>query len=153
MHLTKTPFLVCRGQFFYQVNQKACTDRALQACHTAIDIHDTILGKVKPGISAGELFDTAMAVAVSAGCEETFLGPPNQKVDFVGHGIGLELIEPPFIARGKRDILKPGMVFALEPKLCYKNEFAAGIESVFQVTDSGSRLISRVPARVFICDR
>ncbi len=129
------------------------TERALQACNTAIDIHNAVLKKVRPGITTGELFDYAVAAAESAGFEETFLGPPDQKVDFIGHGIGLELIEPPYIARGKRDVLEPGMTLALEPKFCYRDEFAAGIESVFQVTDSGSRLITRVPARVFICDQ
>lgn len=126
-------------------------EKALQACNAAIDIHDMVLKKVRPGVTAGELFDHAVAAAVATGFEDTFLGPPDQKVDFAGHGIGLELIEPPYIARDKRDVLESGMTFALEPKFCYKGEFAAGIESVFQVTDCGSRLISRVPARVFIC--
>jgi len=43
------------------------------------------------------------------------------------------------------------MVFALEPKLVYENEFAAGVESVFLVTETGGRLISRVPVEIFVC--
>jgi Xaa-Pro aminopeptidase len=43
------------------------------------------------------------------------------------------------------------MVFAVEPKIVYENEFAAGVESVFRVTPAGGRLISRVPAEIFIC--
>jgi Xaa-Pro aminopeptidase len=43
------------------------------------------------------------------------------------------------------------MVFALEPKFVYENEFCAGIESVFRVTETGARLISGVPVEVFIC--
>jgi Xaa-Pro aminopeptidase len=43
------------------------------------------------------------------------------------------------------------MTLALEPKLVYANEFAAGIESVFVVTASGARLISKVPVEVFVC--
>jgi len=45
----------------------------------------------------------------------------------------------------------PGMVFALEPKMVFMNEFAAGIESVFVITATGARLISRVPAEIFVC--
>ena len=70
---------------------------------------------------------------------------------FVGHGIGLEIVEPPFIAKNRKDILKPGMTFALEPKILFENEFSAGIESVFVVTDTGVRLISKVPVEVFVC--
>ena len=43
------------------------------------------------------------------------------------------------------------MTFALEPKLVYENEFSAGVESVFLVTETGSRLISKVPVEIFIC--
>jgi Xaa-Pro aminopeptidase len=42
------------------------------------------------------------------------------------------------------------MVFALEPKLVYKNEFCAGIESVFLVSETGAHLISKVPVEVFV---
>jgi Xaa-Pro aminopeptidase len=64
--------------------------------------------------------------------------------------VGLELIEPPFIAQGKNEVLRPGMVFALEPKMVFENELSAGIESVFAVTETGCRLISRVPVEVFV---
>jgi Xaa-Pro aminopeptidase len=72
-------------------------------------------------------------------------------VAFIGHGVGLELIEPLFIAKGKKDRLEPGMTFALEPKMVFQNEFAAGVESVFLVTQTGHRLLSKVPVQVFVC--
>ena len=122
---------------------------ALCASKAAIEIHNNVLDIVKPGLTTGELFDYALHLASDMGHDESFLGPPDQKIRFIGHGIGLELVEPPFIAKGKKDILKSGMTFALEPKFCYKGKFAAGIESVFCVTDSGSRLISKVPVRIF----
>jgi hypothetical protein len=33
----------------------------------------------------------------------------------------------------------------------FKDEFSAGVESVFLVTESGARLISKVAVEVFIC--
>ncbi len=125
--------------------------KARKACEAAIEIHDAIIEKAVPGISVGELFEHSVAKAESLGYADTFLGPPHAKVNFVGHGIGLELIEPPFIAGGKSDCLQPGVAFALEPKMCFENEFAAGIESVCLVTENGSRLISKVPVQVFVC--
>ena len=100
-------------------------------------------------MSAGELFDHALAVARRLGYEESYLGPPGGKVSFVGHGIGHELVEPPFIARGKKERLKPGMTFAIEPKLVVEGEFIAGVESVFAVTASGMESITRIPLEVF----
>jgi Xaa-Pro aminopeptidase len=85
------------------------------------------------------------------GYAKEYLGPPGYKVSFIGHGIGLELIEPPIIAKGRKDRLEKGMTFALEPKIVFEDEFAAGIESVVLVTETGFNLISKVPVDVFIC--
>jgi len=129
----------------------AMPDRGLRACQAAIEIHNDLLEKVKPGITVDELFQISDARARSLGYEEQYLGPPGYKVSFIGHGVGLELIEPPIIAKGKGDILLPGMTFALEPKMVFEKEFAAGVESILAVTDTGCRLISKVPVDIFIC--
>jgi len=129
----------------------AMPDIAMRACQASIHIHNTVLEKVKPGITVGELFEISTSAAKSLGYEEQYLGPPGYKVAFIGHGMGLELIEPPIFARGREDPLEAGMTFALEPKMVFKDEFAAGIESVLLVTDAGYRLISKVPVEIFIC--
>jgi Xaa-Pro aminopeptidase len=126
-------------------------EKAYRASRSAIDIHDAIIERAKPGTTLAELFDQSSAMAARLGFRDVFLGPAGHHVSFVGHGIGLELVEPPIIARGRQTPLEVGMVFALEPKLVYENEFAAGVESVFQVTASGGRLISKVPVEIFIC--
>ena len=126
-------------------------EKAYRASRFAIEIHDALIERAKPGATLGELFDHASAMAVRQGFRDAFLGPPGHQVSFIGHGIGLELVEPPIIARGRDLPLEAGMVFALEPKLVYANEFAAGVESVFQVTAAGGRLISKVPVEIFIC--
>jgi Xaa-Pro aminopeptidase len=125
--------------------------KAYDACMASIEIHNEVLDKVKPGVSLEELFNISVAKADSLGYSDTYLGPSGYKVTFIGHGIGLELVEEPIIASKKKDLLETGMMFALEPKLTFENEFAAGIESVFLVTETGHRLISRVPVKIFIC--
>ena len=42
-------------------------------------------------------------------------------------------------------------MLSVEPKLVFLDEFAAGIESAFLVTETGHRLISHTPVQVFIC--
>ena len=124
---------------------------AMDASLVAIEIHDSVLDKAKPGITVGELFEHSVQLATSRGYEAAYLGTPDHKVSFIGHGIGLELIEPYILAGNRNQPLEPGMTFALEPKLVYENEFSAGVESVFLVTETGSRLISKVPVEIFIC--
>jgi len=125
--------------------------RAMDASLVAIEIHDSVMDKAKPGITVGELFEHSVQLATSLGHEATYLGTPGHKVSFIGHGIGLELIEPYILAKNRNHRLEAGMTFALEPKMVYENEFSAGVESVFLVTESGSRLISKVPVEIFIC--
>jgi len=126
-------------------------DKAWRGSRAAIEIHDTLIERAKPGVTLGELFDDALALAGRLGFREVFLGPSGHQVSFIGHGIGLELVEPPLIARGRDTPLEAGMMFALEPKLVFENEFAAGVESVFLVTATGGRLISKVPVEIFVC--
>ena len=125
--------------------------RAMDVSLAAIEIHDSVMDMAKPGITVGELFEHSDQLARSLGYETTYLGTPGHKVSFIGHGIGLELIEPYILARNRNQQLEAGMTFALEPKMVYENEFSAGVESVFLVTESGSRLISKVPVEVFVC--
>ena len=124
---------------------------ALDASMASIEIHNHILDYARPGIPVHELYDISLKKAENLGYLSSYLGPENEKVIFVGHGIGLELVESPIIAKGKNTILKPGMTFSIEPKLVYKNRFSTGIESVFVITDTGCRLISKVPVDIFIC--
>lgn len=126
-------------------------DSALAASRAAIEIHHVLGEAIMPGVATDALFRTSVQAAESLGFKAGYLGPEGYKVRFVGHGIGLELVEPFIIAEGKTDCLEPGMTVAIEPKIVFRDRFAAGIESVFLVTDAGSRLISKVPVDVFIC--
>ena len=126
-------------------------EKALQVSQAAMAIHQELLETIKPGMCVHDLFSQALHMARSLGYKKSYLGIPGHQVSFIGHGIGYELIEPPIIARGKEDLLLPGMTFALEPKFVFADAFSAGIESVFLVTDTGARLISQTPPEIFIC--
>ncbi|EFK06567.1 peptidase, M24 family [delta proteobacterium NaphS2] len=124
--------------------------KALKACMATIEIHDAILEAAKPGLPINKLFKISVQKANDLGYGETYLGPPGYKVSFVGHGIGLDLVEKPIISARNEDLLQSGMTLCIEPKINFINEFGAGIESVFTITETGSRMISRVPKKVFI---
>lgn len=127
-------------------------EKAMKASASSIEIHDSVIEKAKPGVTLGELFEHSVSMADSLGYSRQYLGTPDYKVTFVGHGVGLELVETPIISKGRNDVLQPGMTFALEPKMVFENEFSAGIESVFTITERGSRLISTTPVEIFLCD-
>nr|HOP41574.1 M24 family metallopeptidase [Geobacteraceae bacterium] len=56
----------------------------------------------------------------------------------IGHGVGIEIDEYPFLARGFNDKpLEAGMVFAFEPKLVFPGQGAVGIENTFHLSEKG----------------
>lgn len=125
--------------------------QAMKAGRAAEEIFEALVTAIRPGMVVHELYDIAVAKAAALGYGDRFLGPQDYQVSFVGHGIGLELVEPPIVARGKTDILEAGMVLALEPKIVFENHFCAGIESVVAVTATGARPLTRIPQEIFIC--
>ena len=100
-------------------------------------IEDAMTALAKPGASCHELFREGWETARGLGYEEHFMGPPGYKTRFIGHGIGLEIDEYPFIAEGHDYPLEQGMTFALEPKMVFPEQGAVGIENTFVVLEDG----------------
>jgi Xaa-Pro aminopeptidase len=71
-------------------------------------------------------------------------------VRFVGHGIGLELDEFPFLAQGQELPLQSGMVFALEPKLVFPGRGVVGIENTHLVTPEGVEQLTRLDEQIMV---
>jgi len=124
-------------------------DSAEDASKASIEILYALLDRMRPGVPMDEIFETAVTIAKKLSFGDQFLGLPGLKSKFIGHGIGLELVENPILAKGKKTLLKPGMVFAIEPKFIFKNEFAAGIESVIHITENGSDFLSMTENKIF----
>jgi len=92
---------------------------------------------IKPGTSGKDIYNKALQISDETGHSENFMGFKDNKVIFIGHGIGLELDEIPIIS-GKIDVvLEPGMTFAFEPKIFISGIGGAGVENTYLVTDNG----------------
>lgn len=156
--MSNEPILIDLGFVFngYHMDEtrmfaiESMPQKAFDASMASLEIHDAILETAKPGIPVNALFEISVAKAKALGYAETYLGPPGYKVSFVGHGIGLDLVEQPIISSKNETLLQPGMMLAIEPKINFINEFGVGIESVFTITETGCRMITRVPKKVFI---
>ncbi len=118
----------------------------LMAAHEAmLEIEDRLKAMIRPGVKAGEVYDRAVAMAAASGWGDYFMGFGPQRIRFVGHGIGLELDEFPFLAQGREMPLAEGMVIALEPKVVIPERGVVGIENSYAVTAYGLEVLTRYP--------
>ena len=109
---------------------------AYRAHQVALDIQEEIVQAACPGFSCAELYHKALARADKEGLTDCFMGTV-QQAKFVGHGIGLQINELPVFSSRSKDVLLPGMAFALEPKFVIPEVGAVGIENSFLVTETG----------------
>lgn len=108
--------------------------QAYRACRV---IQDQVVARLLPGASCGELYQTAVDLAGRLGYARVFMGASPNQVSFVGHGVGLEIDEPPYIARGSHQVLEVGNVVAIEPKLVFPGVGAVGVENTWLVREQG----------------
>ncbi|MFP4387370.1 MAG: M24 family metallopeptidase [Desulfococcaceae bacterium] len=112
-------------------------DDLLRAHDAMREVQSALQGAARPGAVAGDLYEMAVAEAERLGFGEYFMGSGDDRISFVGHGVGLELDEFPFIARGQTQALEAGMVIALEPKQILPGRGVVGIENTHVVGPEG----------------
>jgi Xaa-Pro aminopeptidase len=112
-------------------------DELVQAHEAMLEIQEAMRRQALPGAISGELYETMISMAADKGYEEYFMGIGERKIRFTGHGVGLELDEFPFIAKGQKLTLEEGMVIAFEPKVILPGKGVVGIENTHVVTDNG----------------
>lgn len=91
---------------------------------------------VKPGVPCEEIDAVARRVLAAAGLSADYELPglPHR----TGHGIGLSIHEAPYLVRGDKTPLAPGMCFSNEPMIVIPDDFGVRLEDHFHVTEDGA---------------
>lgn len=121
----------------------------LEVFNQVLAIQQVVLDKIKPGVKGKELYLTAEAEAKRLGQFQYFQGYGKMKGHYIGHGIGLELDEPPTLDDKCNVTLVEGMALAIEPKLIIPQFGGIVIEDDVLVTPTGYRLITPVERCLF----
>jgi D-alanyl-D-alanine dipeptidase len=95
---------------------------------------------IRPGVACEQVDRAARSVIESAGYGECFLHR-------TGHGLGLQVHEPPFIRAGERELLQEGMVFSIEPGIYLPGRFGVRLEIIASVSAIGVSLVNVPSAR------
>jgi Xaa-Pro aminopeptidase len=112
-------------------NERAAYESVLEAQQTAV-------AAVSSGACCGDVDEAARGVLRKAGLAEAF---PHS----TGHGVGLEIHEPPRIGAGQKTHLREGMVITIEPGIYLAGQFGIRIEDMVAVTTNGARTLTPAP--------
>jgi Xaa-Pro dipeptidase len=95
---------------------------------------------VRPGAPVSAPCQAALDVINDAG-----LGEHVPSLERVGHGLGLEVHEPPSLGLGGTALIEPGMVLTVEPIFSDLPDYAIGnfaMEQILLVTETGTELLT-----------
>jgi len=109
------------------------SDRVARVYEIVRKAQDAALDAARAGRLSGTVDDAARAVVTSAG-----YGPDYKYFTHrLGHGIGLDGHEHPYLVRGSKTLLGAGMTFSNEPGIYILGEFGLRCEDDMVVTADG----------------
>ncbi|HBT85349.1 MAG: Xaa-Pro peptidase family protein [Fermentimonas sp.] len=124
-------------------------DIAYKAHEVSIEIHNAVKKQAKAGTLCSDIYSLAEEIVISNELQPYFMGTV-QQAKFIGHGVGLEINEPPVITPRSKDTLLSGMTIALEPKFVLPGIGAVGIENTYIVHDEELENITQCEEKIIV---
>ena len=99
---------------------------------------DAARDAVRPGVACEAIDHAARQVITDGG-----FGPDYKFFTHrVGHGIGMDTHEWPYLVKGNTMLLEPGMTFSDEPGIYIRGEFGVRLEDILEITEDGAELMT-----------
>lgn len=119
-----------------RVFKRNCRSREfLKIYDTALEAQELAISAIRPGICAKDVDHKARGHIASRGYGKFFRHS-------LGHGVGLEAHELPYINSTNMTRLLPGMVFTVEPGIYLPGKFGVRIEDMVLVTEGGCEVLT-----------
>ncbi len=100
---------------------------------------------VRPGMPAERLDAIARGLIEAAGFGPNF-------IHRLGHGIGLEAHEEPYLVAGNVEAVTPGMAFSIEPGIYLEGRYGARIEDIVVCGPAGPIVLNEAPRDLLVVD-
>ncbi|MGE3798686.1 MAG: M24 family metallopeptidase [Thermomicrobiales bacterium] len=121
------------------------TEKFRQVYDIVLRANQATLDAVKPGVACEDLDRTARDLITAEGYGENF-------IHRVGHGLGMDVHEEPYLVKGNTTPLEVGMVFSDEPGIYIEGEFGVRIEDSVVVTPHGGKRLNEATRELTIMD-
>lgn len=136
-----------KGDFPSDMTRMAIVGEAPAGYH---DVHQVVeaavqaaLAAARPGVPARAVDQAARDVISKAGYGDWF-------VHRTGHGLGLDVHEPPYITATSDVVLDEGMVFSIEPGIYLPGRFGIRLEEIVYLHVDGPEILSELPRDAYL---
>jgi Xaa-Pro aminopeptidase len=101
---------------------------------TVREAHDRAINSIRVGMRAKDIDKIARDIISNSGFGKFF-------VHSLGHGVGLDIHEFPFISKKSDMIIEDGMVFTIEPGIYIPDEFGVRIEDIVVIKNGRAEIL------------
>lgn len=131
-----------------------CIGAAGKAIHALYDdlkaVADYLIGELRPGMTGRDVFRMAQQKADSLGRSEEFMSFGKDKASrMIGHGIGLELNEPPILSEFDTSPIPEGCVVALDMHMMEGGSGVVKLEDMIRVGSGSNEILTKTPRLLF----
>ena len=116
----------------------AASRKQAQLYKAVLEAQLAAIDAVRPGVQAAAIDRAARHVLKRHKLDKAFMHS-------TGHGLGLEIHEPPRLGKKDKTILEPGMAITIEPGAYLENVGGVRIEDIVVVTASGCEILTPTP--------
>ena len=111
--------------------------------NTVLEAQELAISNIKPGVNCCEIDKIARVFIDNSKYAGCFLHS-------IGHGVGLEIHEKPFLSKKSGDVLKPGMVVTVEPGIYLSGKLGVRIEDMILITENGHENLTSATKDVIV---
>ena len=111
----------------------------------ARDAQASARAAVRPGVECQDLDAVARRLIADGGHGEQF-------IHRLGHGIGLDVHEDPYLVAGNGETLEAGMAFSVEPGIYVEGRYGVRIEDIVVCGDSGPVDLNESSRELYVVD-
>ncbi len=103
-----------------------------------LENQENAISLIKPGVPIADL------------CNNAEKNLKQKLIHSLGHGLGVEVHEMPYVSTNSKDILKEGMVITIEPGEYIEGKYGIRIEDDVLVTEDGQKVLSKFTKKLII---
>jgi Xaa-Pro dipeptidase len=131
-----------KTQMYWSGTRSSVPDAVRRAYELCGEVQERASCSLRPGVLPSLIWKDAYERVQATEFAEGFMGLGDNKVHFLGHGIGLVIDEQPVLAHRFDEPLQGGMTIAVEPKIGLPGIGMVGVENTFEVTPDGGKCIT-----------